>query len=59
MKDAVEEHNQQNKTDVLYSAMCILEDQSMIKAESRWRSEELLTEWDFRETVKKFLRKVR
>ena len=59
LKDAVKEHNALNNDDVIYSAMCILEDQSVIQAESRWRSENLLTEWDFRETVKKFLRKVR
>ena len=42
---------------VTYSAMCILEDQSMVKAESRWRREDLLNEWDFREITKNFLRK--
>lgn len=42
---------------VTYSAMCILEDQSMVKAESRWRREDLLNELDFREMARKFLRK--
>lgn len=42
---------------VPYSAMCILEDQSMVKAESRWRREDLLNEWDFREITRNFLRK--
>ena len=42
---------------VTYSAMCILEDQRMVKAESRWRREDLLNEWDFREITKNFLRK--
>ena len=43
---------------VAYSAMCILEDQSMVKAESRWRREDLLHKTDFREITRKFLRKV-
>tara|TARA_B100000963_G_C22455856_1_gene593316 strand:- start:115 stop:696 length:582 start_codon:yes stop_codon:yes gene_type:complete len=42
---------------ITYSAMCILEDQSMVKSESRWRREDLLNEWDFREITKNFLRK--
>lgn len=42
---------------VTYSAMCILEDQSMVKAESRWRREDLLNELDFREMTRNFLRK--
>ena len=43
---------------VAYSAMCILEDQSMVKAESRWRREDLLHKTDFREITRNFLRKV-
>ena len=42
---------------VPYSAMCILEDQSMVKAESRWRREDLLTEDNFRDITRNFLRK--
>ena len=33
-------------------------DASMIKAESRWRPENLITEWDYREITKNFLRKL-
>ena len=44
---------------VTYSAMCILEDQSMIQAESRWRREDILSAWDFRTITKNFLRKTR
>ena len=42
---------------VPYAAMCILEDQSMVKAESRWRREDLLTEDNFRDITRNFLRK--
>ena len=57
LKLTVEDFNSQNKRNVQYSAMCILPDQSMVQKESRWRREELLTEWDFRNVVKNFLRK--
>lgn len=46
-----------NNAGITYSAMCILPDQSMVTVESRWRREDLLTEWDFREITKKFLQK--
>jgi len=46
-----------DKAGVHYSAMCILEDQTMVQAESRWRREDLLNEWDFRAITKNFLRK--
>ena len=42
---------------VPYSAMCILEDQTMVQAESRWRREELLAENNFRDITRNFLRK--
>ena len=42
---------------VPYSAMCILEDQTMVQAESRWRREELLNENNFRDITRNFLRK--
>jgi len=57
LKQTVEKFNSQNNASVQYSAMCILHDQSMVQKESRWRREELLTEWDFRNTVIDFLRK--
>ena len=57
LKSTVEDHNQQSAEQVYYSAMCILPDQTMLQKESRWRREDLLTEWGFRETVKNFLRK--
>ena len=57
LKLTVEEHNKQKGQNVTYSAMCILPDQSMVQKESRWRREDLLTEWDFREITKNFLRK--
>ena len=57
LKNTVDTYNAQNGTNVYYSAMCILPDQSMVQKESRWRKEELLTEWDFRNTIKNFLRK--
>jgi hypothetical protein len=57
LKDAVDEFNATNSAAIEYSAMCILPNQSIVKAESRWRPENLITEWDFREITKKFLRK--
>ena len=57
LKDTVDNFNNANKSYVQYSAMCILPNQSMVQRESRWRKEDLLTEWDFRDTIKNFLRK--
>ena len=57
LKEAVEEHNTKENQSVLYSAMCILPNNTIQQVESRWRSENLLTEWDFREITKNFLRK--
>ena len=57
LKEAVQEHNTKMGTSVIYSAMCIMPDASMVKAESRWRPENLITEWDYREITKNFLRK--
>lgn len=57
LKETVNSYNQQTGSNVYYSAMCILPDQSMVQKESRWRREDLLTEWDFRHAVKNFLRK--
>ena len=57
LKQTVEQFNLDNNTSIRYSAMCILPDESMIRKESRWRPEELLTEWDFRQITKNFLRK--
>ena len=57
LKEAVEVFNQQNGTDVVYAAMCILEDQQVVQVESHWKPENLLTEWDFRATVRNFIRK--
>ena len=59
LKNTVESFNNKNDTSVIYSAMCILPDQTMVQKESRWRPENLLTEWEFRDTVKNFLRKTR
>ena len=47
LKTAVEEFNASNGTAVQYNALCIMPDQSIQKVESRWRPENLLTEWDF------------
>ena len=58
LKEAVLAYNKEYDKNVHYSAMCILPDQSSIKLESYWRSENLITEWDFREITKNFLRKV-
>ena len=57
LKETVEKFNRDQKASVQYSAMCILHDQTMVQKESRWRREELLTEWDFRKITKNFLRK--
>ena len=57
LKTTVENFNASNDTDVQYSAMCILPDQSIIQKEARWIQEDLLTEGDFRDTIKNFLRK--
>ena len=57
LKGAVEEHNAIKGQSVLYNAMCILPDNSIQQVENRWRPENLLTEWDFREITKNFLRK--
>jgi len=57
LKEAVQEHNETMNSSVIYNAMCIMPDTSMIKAESRWRPESLITEWDYREITKKFLQK--
>ena len=40
-----------------YTAMCILEDQTMVQTESRWRREDILSEDIFREITRNFLRK--
>ena len=57
LKEAVEEHNSSKKQSVLYSAMCILPNNTIQQIESRWRPENLLTEQDFREITRNFLRK--
>tara|TARA_B100000989_G_scaffold296937_1_gene281313 strand:+ start:1095 stop:1694 length:600 start_codon:yes stop_codon:yes gene_type:complete len=57
LKEAVEEHNANTGGSVQYSAMCILPNQSIQQVENRWRPESLITEWDFREITKNFLRK--
>ena len=57
LKEVVEGFNSQNGTSIVYNAMCILPDQSITQVESRWRSENLITEWDFREITRNFLRK--
>jgi len=57
LKDAVEEHNTATGSNIQYSAMCILPDQTIVKVENRWRSENMLNEWELRSTIKKFLRK--
>lgn len=57
LKQTVEDHNQSSGQSVVYSAMCILPDQSMVQRESRWRREELLQEIDFRKMTRKFLGK--
>tara|TARA_X000000950_G_scaffold244427_1_gene300547 strand:- start:803 stop:1402 length:600 start_codon:yes stop_codon:yes gene_type:complete len=58
LKEAVEEHNASEGQSVLYSAMCILPNNTIQQVESRWRPEDLLTESDFREITRNFLRKV-
>lgn len=57
LKEAVEEHNAATNQSVLYSAMCILPNNTIQQIESRWRSENLLTESDIREITRNFLRK--
>ena len=57
LKEAVTEHNAATGESVFYSAMCILEDQTSVKVESRWRDENLLIGSDFREITRNFLRK--
>ena len=59
LKLTVEDFNSKKSTrsPVIYNAMCILPDQTMVQKESRWRREELLTESDYREITKNFLRK--
>lgn len=57
LKEAVEEHNANTSSNVTYSAMCILPDNSIQQVETHWRPESLLTEWDFREITRNFLRK--
>ena len=57
LKEAVEEHNASKGSNIQYSAMCILPDNSIQQIENRWRPESLLTEWDFREITRNFLRK--
>jgi hypothetical protein len=57
LKEAVEEHNQTTGENVFYSAMCIMPNQTVTQVESRWRQEDLLTESDFRNLLKNFLRK--
>ena len=57
LKEAVEEHNAKTGSSIEYSAMCILPDNSIQQIENRWRPESLLTEWDFREITRNFLRK--
>jgi len=57
LKDTVEKFNEDTGSNVFYSAMCILPNQEMVQKEARWRREDLLTEGDFREITKNFLRK--
>ena len=57
LKEAVEEHNASQGESVFYNAMCILPDNTIQQVESRWRSENLLTEWDFRQITRNFIRK--
>ena len=58
LKECVELFNQKNGTSIVYNAMCILPNQSIVQLESRWRSENLLNEGDFRQITRDFLRKV-
>ena len=58
LKEAVEVHNANTGQSVFYSAMCILPNNTIQQVESRWRPEDLLTESDFREITRNFLRKV-
>ena len=58
LKEAIEKFNSQNGSSIVYNAMCILPDQSITQLESRWRSENLITEGDFRQITRDFLRKV-
>ena len=58
LKEVVEGYNAKNGSSIVYTAMCILPDQSIVKVESRWRSENLLNETDFREITRDFVRKL-
>ena len=57
LKEAVEEYNINSSKKVVYSAMCIMHDQSVVQVESHWRPENLLNEWNFRDSLKNFIGK--
>lgn len=57
LKEATEEHNKATGSNIQYSAMCILPDETIVQVENRrWKSENVLNEDDFRSITKKFLR---
>lgn len=57
LKEATEEHNMATGSNIQYSAMCILPDETIVQVENRrWKSENVLNEDDFRSITKKFLR---
>ena len=58
LKNTVEDFNNKTNSNVNYSAMCILHDQSMVQKEARWRPEESLLAEDFRAITRNFLRNV-
>ena len=58
LKQVVEDFNSKNGSSIVYNAMCILPDQSITQLESRWRSENLITEGDFRQITRDFIRKL-
>lgn len=56
LKNTVEEFNKNNDSNVLYSAMCILPDQRMVQVETRWKDENVISETDWREITRNFVR---
>jgi len=59
LKDTVDDHNTQNDQNVAYGAMCILPNQSMVKVESRWRPENVLTEDSYRNIIRNFIQNIK
>jgi len=57
LKNTVLAFNAATEKSVQYSGMCIQPDQTVVQKESRWRSELILNEDDFRNITRNFLQK--